>query len=93
MRFAVRVKPGAGRTAVGGRWPAPEGDALIVAVAAPAVAGKANEAVRRALAEAFGLRRQQVTIVRGERGRDKVIELDPAPPEAESILARLLDLG
>ncbi|HEV2781971.1 MAG TPA: DUF167 domain-containing protein [Actinophytocola sp.] len=88
MRFAVRVRPGASRTAVGGRW---SGGALIVAVAAPAVAGKANEAVRRALAEAFGVRRRQVAIVRGERGRDKLIELDPAPPDAESILARLLD--
>lgn len=76
IRFAVRVKPGARRESVGGRWPAPGGDALVVAVAAPAVEGQANEAVRRALAGAFGLRRQDVTIVTGERGRDKVVELD-----------------
>ncbi|NUT51213.1 MAG: DUF167 domain-containing protein, partial [Saccharothrix sp.] len=51
FRFAIRVKPGAKREAVGGRW----GDgALVVAVAAPAVEGKANEAVRKALARAFG---------------------------------------
>jgi uncharacterized protein (TIGR00251 family) len=64
------------RTRVGGRWPAPDGDALIVAVSAPAVDGRANEAVRRALAEAFGVRRQDVEIVRGERSRDKIVELD-----------------
>jgi uncharacterized protein (TIGR00251 family) len=88
MRFTIRVRPNASRTSVGGRWAA---DALIVAVPAPAVDGKANEAVRRALAEAFGIRRQQVRIVRGDRGRDKVIELDPEPPDARSILTRLLD--
>jgi hypothetical protein len=78
LRFAVRVKPGARRAAVGGRWAE---EALIVAVPAPAVEGKANEAARLALATAFGVRRQDVAIVTGERGRDKVVEVaggDPA---------------
>jgi uncharacterized protein (TIGR00251 family) len=73
LRFEVRVKPRASRTAVGGR----RGAALVVAVNAPPVEGKANEAVRRALAEAFGVRREQVVIVSGERARDKVVEIDP----------------
>ncbi|MGH3879384.1 MAG: DUF167 domain-containing protein [Actinophytocola sp.] len=77
LRFAVRVKPGARRDAVGGRW---ANDALVVAVAAPPVEGKANEAVRRALAAAFGVRRQDVTIVTGERGRDKVVEVTGGDP-------------
>ena len=87
MRFAVRVKPNAARTSVGGRW---SDGALIVAVAAPAVDGKANEAVRRALAGAFGLRRQDVVIVRGERGRDKLVELAGDPGEIARLLAGLL---
>ena len=82
LRFGVRVKPGARRVAVGGRWAgSAAGDALVVAVAAPAVEGKANEAVRDALAAAFGVRRRDVAIVTGERGRDKVVEVaggDPA---------------
>jgi uncharacterized protein len=77
------VKPAARRVAVGGRW---AGDALLVAVAAPAVEGKANEAVRRALATAFGVRPRDVTIVTGERGRDKVVEI------AGGVPARLAEL-
>ena len=91
FRFAVRVKPGARRDAVGGRWDGPSESALIVAVTAAAVEGKANEAVRRALAQAFDVRRQDVRLVSGARGRDKLIELDPAPPGAASRLATLLD--
>ena len=90
MRFAVRVRPGARREAVGGSWPAAGGPALLVAVRAPATAGRANEAVRAALAEAFAVPRGAVLIVAGERGRDKLIELDPAPDGARRTLAALL---
>ncbi|WP_033437771.1 DUF167 domain-containing protein [Saccharothrix sp. NRRL B-16314] len=88
FRFTIRVKPGAKREAVGGRW---GDDALVVAVAAPAVEGKANEAVRKALAKAFGVRKQDVDVVAGERGRDKVVQVDHAPTGAAELLARLLD--
>ncbi|HEX6357838.1 DUF167 domain-containing protein [Actinophytocola sp.] len=81
-RFGVRVKPGAKREAVGGS----HGGALVVAVTAPAIEGKANEAVRKALAKAFGVRKQDVTIVTGERGRDKIVEV----PEAAARLQELL---
>ena len=75
-RVAVRVRPGASRTAVGGAY----GDRLVVAVTARAVDGAATEAVLVAVAEAFGLRRRQVDLLVGERGRDKVlaVELDQA---------------
>jgi len=52
---------------------------LIVAVSARAVEGQANEAVRRALAEAFGVRARDVVIVSGERSRDKIVEVDADP--------------
>jgi uncharacterized protein len=82
LRFAVRVKPGARREAVGGR----RGEALVVAVTAPAIEGRANAAVCKALARAFGVRRQDVTIVAGERGRDKVVEVPDAPDRLEELL-------
>jgi uncharacterized protein (TIGR00251 family) len=83
-RFAVRVKPGAKREAVGGQ----HGEALVVAVTAPAVEGKANEAVRKALAKAFGVRKQDVTIVTGERGRDKIVDVPGADQRLGELLSR-----
>ena len=68
----VRVRPGAGRTRVGGRYEGPHGPALIVAVAAPAVDGRATEAVRQALAAALGVRPREVVLKTGATGRDKV---------------------
>jgi uncharacterized protein (TIGR00251 family) len=92
VRFAVRVKPGTRREAVGGHHPGAYGPALVVAVTAPAVDGKANQAVRSALARAFGVRARDVLIVSGERSRDKVVELDPAPDGAPELLADLMGL-
>jgi uncharacterized protein YggU (UPF0235/DUF167 family) len=71
-RLAVRVRPGASRTAVGGA----HGDRLVVAVTARAVDGAATEAVLAAVAEAFGLRRRQVHLVGGARSRDKLVALE-----------------
>jgi uncharacterized protein (TIGR00251 family) len=82
VRFAIKVKPGAKKERVGGR----HGDALVVAVTAPPVDGKANDAVRKALAKAFGIRRQDVVIVAGERGRDKVVELPDDPDRLDELL-------
>lgn len=72
MRVAIRVKPGSARTAVGGRY----GDALLVTVTARAVDGQATEAALRALAEAFDVRRRQVSLVTGAASRDKVVDID-----------------
>uniref|UniRef100_UPI0020280828 DUF167 domain-containing protein n=1 Tax=Actinotalea sp. C106 TaxID=2908644 RepID=UPI0020280828 len=69
---AVRVRPGASRTRVGGT----RGGALTVAVTARAVDGAATEAVLVAVAEAFGLRPRQVRLLRGATSREKLLELD-----------------
>jgi uncharacterized protein len=72
VSFAVRVRPGASRTAVGGRYDGQAGPALVVAVTAPAVEGRATEAARLAIASALGLRPAAVTLRTGETSRDKV---------------------
>ena len=65
----IRVRPNSSRNKVGGSVGDPP--RLVVAVQAPAVDGKANQAVIKELANAFELRSRDFTIVFGELGRDK----------------------
>ncbi len=67
----IAVKPRSSREGVGPL----HGDRLVVAVNAPPVDGKANEAVVRVLAETFGVPKAAVTIVRGETGRKKTVRI------------------
>ncbi len=70
----IRVRPNSSRNKVGGSVGEPP--RLVVAVQAPAVDGKANQAVIKELASAFGLRARDFTIVYGELGRDKRLLID-----------------
>ena len=67
----IAVKPRSSREGVG----PVQGDRLCVAVNAPPVDGKANEAVVRVLAQTFKVARAAVAIVRGETGRKKTIRV------------------
>jgi len=69
LLIEIRVRPNSSRNKVGGT--AGEPPRLVVAVQAPAVDGKANEAVVKELAKAFDIRARDFTIVFGELGRDK----------------------
>ncbi len=69
LLLEIRVRPNSSRNKVGGSVGEPP--RLVVAVQAPAVDGKANQAVIKELASAFGLRARDFTIVYGELGRDK----------------------
>lgn len=68
------------------------GDALVVAVSAPPVDGRANAAVCEAVAKAFGLRRSRVTLVSGATGRTKVLDVDAPDAEVSARLAALLNI-
>jgi hypothetical protein len=74
---------------VGGRYDGPHGAALIVAVGAPAVDGRATEAVRRALADALCVRPADVALRLGATSRDKVFTVTTVGDET---LARLVAL-
>ena len=80
ISIAVRVTPGARRSEV----IAVDDDRLRVRLAAPPVDGKANEALRRFLADVCGVRSSAVTLLRGERSREKVVAVAgiDAPPTA-----------
>jgi uncharacterized protein (TIGR00251 family) len=82
----VHVQPRAGRDEVTGR----HGDALRVRVRAPAVEGRATDAARRLVADAFGMAARDVELVSGERSRLKRFRLAGVP--RESALVRLAAL-
>lgn len=90
MRVLLRVRPGASRSVVGGRYDGPGGPALVVAVAARAIEGQATEAVLRAVAAAFGVRRSAVTLVRGATSRDKLVDIQGTESDIRPRLEKLL---
>jgi uncharacterized protein YggU (UPF0235/DUF167 family) len=89
--IVVRVKPGAGRTAVGGRYDGPYGPALVVAVNAPAVDGRATEATWRALASALRVRPASLALRTGARSRDKLFTVADPPADLPERVAALRD--
>lgn len=42
---------------------------------APAVEGKANKALVRVLADYFSVKKSQINIIKGEKSRDKIVEI------------------
>ena len=69
--FQVKVHPRARKNAITGQV----GDALKLALTAPPVAGRANEACIAFLAEVLNVPRSSVTIAAGENSRNKVIRV------------------
>ncbi len=68
----LRVVPRASRDEIVG-W---QEDALRLRVQAPPVEGEANRAVGALLAGALGVRAGAVSVVRGVRGRDKLVRIE-----------------
>ena len=71
VTFAVKVQPRAKKNAITGEL----GDALKLALTAPPVDGRANEACIEFLANLLDVPRSSVTIASGETSRNKVIRV------------------
>ena len=81
--FSVRVQPRAKRDALVGEI----GDALKLALRAPPLEGRANEACVAFLAELLGVARASVRVAAGATSRTKVIRV--AGLAADAVRARL----
>lgn len=68
----LKVVPNAPRNEVAG-W---LGEALKIKVHAPALEGRANDELCEFLADKLGLPRRAVTLLRGEKSRQKTVRLD-----------------
>ncbi len=71
VRFRVHVQPRASRAKVQGV----HDGALKVAITAPPVDGEANAALVKLLSKHFGVARSAVSLVAGERSRNKTVEI------------------
>ena len=81
--FAVKVHPRARKNAITGTV----GDAVKLALTAPPVDGKANQAVIEFFADLFEIPRSSVTIASGETNRLKVVRVSGI--SAENVSQRL----
>ena len=71
VTFTVKVQPRARRNAILGEI----GETLKIAITAPPVDGKANQACVEFLAELLRLPRSSIAIVSGQTSRNKVIRV------------------
>jgi uncharacterized protein (TIGR00251 family) len=71
VSFSIKVHPRARKNAITGAV----GDVLKLALTAPPVEGKANQAVIEFFADLFEIPRSSVTIASGETSRNKVVRV------------------
>lgn len=75
VTLAVRAQPGAKKTAITGIYGEGDSAQLKIAMQAPPIEGRANEALIAFLAATFRLPKQSVELVSGELSRGKVFLL------------------
>jgi uncharacterized protein YggU (UPF0235/DUF167 family) len=86
VRVEILVRPRAAKSGVGGS----HGGALVVAVAEPAVDGRATRAALRAVAQALGVPPRSVTLAGGATSRRKLVEVDCTGADEEEVILRRL---
>ena len=57
------------------------GDAILIRLNAPPVEGAANEALIAFLSDVLGVPRRDITLVAGEKSRDKRVQVDGVSQE------------
>ncbi len=93
VTLAVRAQPGAKKTAIVGIYGEGAAAQLKIAVQAPPLDGRANEALIAFLAGTFGLPKSAVELESGELSRSKVFLLrGVAMARATALLAQRIDV-
>jgi uncharacterized protein (TIGR00251 family) len=88
ITLTIHAQPGAKRTEVSGA----HGGALKIRIASPPVEGKANEALRSFLAEAFGVPKRNVALLRGDSARRKTVSITSPALRPDRVWAALRDV-
>jgi uncharacterized protein (TIGR00251 family) len=83
VRVRCRVQPSASKTAVLGT----HDGALKISLAAPPVDGKANKALRAFIAKKLSISKSSVSLVSGEKSKNKTLVcVGVTPEQAQSLL-------
>jgi len=94
VTLAVRAQPGAKKAAVTGIYGEGATAQLKIAVHAPPLEGRANQALVAFLAETFSLPKNSVELMTGELSRSKVFLLHGVTlVQAEAVLAKWMLLA
>jgi uncharacterized protein (TIGR00251 family) len=80
--LAIHIQPGAKRSQVAGL----HGEALKIRIAAPPLEGRANAALEAFIADALGLAKSKVSVVKGLQSREKLVAVN----DAAAVPGRLL---
>jgi uncharacterized protein (TIGR00251 family) len=75
--FRVYIRPRASKDEIVGQ----HGDCLKIRLTAPAVEGKANQALIKFLAKKLAVPKSAIQIISGERNRTKLIKIKGLKPE------------
>ncbi len=70
MRYTVKVIPRAKKIKI-----VQENGQLKVHLTAPAIEGRANQALIEVLAEHFNVKKRQIRIISGQKSRQKIVEV------------------
>lgn len=82
ITLTLHVQPGAKRSEIVGL----HGDALKIKLAAPPIEGRANEALRRFIADIFEVPLRNVSFKQGEQSRHKVLVIEGSLISPEGLL-------
>jgi uncharacterized protein len=83
--LSCRVQPNSSKEGIGEI----KNDALVIRLNAPAVEGKANDALIKFLSKRLGIAKSRISIIRGEKNRNKLVSVQGVSPE--EIAERLTD--
>jgi hypothetical protein len=75
--LSCRVQPNSSREGIGEI----KNNALIIRLNSPAVEGKANDALIRFLSKRLGIAKSRISIIQGERNRNKLVSIEGVRPE------------
>lgn len=71
IRFEIRVQPRSSQNQIIGAV----GDAIKVKLTAPPVEGQANQSLIAFLADVFSVPKRNVSIIKGDTSRNKIVEI------------------